>query len=256
VEVNTGNGESKEGSPIPAHSHCSTVADTQISGLFHVGKSLAHGTKFPLSDRIVAAQRFLNRTLDSFWTFLASLFSKRTPTESTPDKEPKASAATFVKSHKLLLEILGVPCALLTIAGFYLSYAPRVFVDASESVASFSPMGTVFYLSNEGTLPIHNVAVSCANLRIDGDNLQVLGPWEFTNVPPEARAEVLSPGHKMSLPYAPAFGFTAVNNFKGAQLTIIVRYRPDWVLWRKKEIFPFQAVRTVSGGWIWKSVAQ
>lgn len=162
----------------------------------------------------------------------------------------------LMKTVKWVAGILGALASVLTIAGFVLSNAPKLSVDASESVASFSPMGTIFYLSNEGVLPIHSVAVSCANLHIDGEGLQVLGPWEFTNVPPEAKADVLSPGHRMSLPYAPGFGFTAVNNFKGAQLTIIVRYRPAGVWWRKTEVFPFRAIRTVSGSWIWKSVPQ
>jgi len=180
-------------------------------------------------------------------------------------KEPKRKLSTKPKvppptPHKGLTKTVewtvGILASVLTIAGFFLSNAPKLSVDASESVASFSPMGTIFYLSNDGMLPIRDVAVSCANLRIDGENLQVLGPWEFTNVPPEAKADVLSPGHKMSLPYAPAFGFTAVNNFKGAQLTIIARYRPAYLWWRKTEVFPFRAVRTVNGGWIWKSVPQ
>jgi hypothetical protein len=115
-------------------------------------------------------------------------------------------------------------------------------------------MGTIFYLSNEGVLPIHDVAVSAANLRIGGNYLQVIGMGEFTNIPAEAKADVLSPGHKMSLPYAPGFGFTGVSNFNGAQLTIIVRYRPTWVWWRKTDTFPFRAVRTNSGNWIWESV--
>jgi hypothetical protein len=167
-----------------------------------------------------------------------------------PDPQPTPNKRLI----KIVEWALGILASVLTIAGFVLSNAPKLSVDASESVASFSPMGTIFYLSNEGMLPIHNVAVSAANLRIDGENLQVLGPWEFTNVPPEAKADVLSPGHRMSLPYAPAFGFTAINNFKGAQLTIIVRYRPAGVWWRKTEVFPFRTVRTASGGWIWKSV--
>jgi len=180
-------------------------------------------------------------------------------------KQPKRESSTKPKvppptPQKRLIKTVewavGILASVLTIAEFVLSNSPKLSVDASESVASFSPMGTIFYLSNEGMLPIHNVAVSCANLRIDGENLQVLGPWEFTNVPPEAKADVLSPGHRMSLPYAPAFGFTAINNFKGAQLTIIVRYRPAGVWWRKTEMFPFRAVRTVSGNWIWKSVPQ
>lgn len=153
---------------------------------------------------------------------------------------------------KWLLGVLGILASVLGVVGFF---APKLSVDASESVASFSPMGTIFYLSNDGMLPINEVVVSCANLKIDGNNLQVVGPWEFTNVPSEAQAAVLSPGHKMSLPYAPAFGFTAINNFRGAQLSIIVRYRPTGLWWRKTETFPFIAVRTASGTWIWKSVA-
>jgi hypothetical protein len=218
---------------------------------------LALETKLSFSARIVAALRSLDRILNSAWFFLKSIFPKAdTPTESKLPEHSRASPATFVKSHRLLLEILGLPLAVATIAGFYLSYAPKLSVDASESIVSFNPMGTIFYLSNEGALEIHDVAVSCANLKIDGENLQIVGPWEFTNLPPEAKADVLSPGHKMSLPYAPAFGFTAINNFKGAQLTIIVRYRPAYLWWRKTEVFPFRAVRTASGSWIWKSIAQ
>ena len=63
-----------------------------------------------------------------------------------------------------------------------------------------------------------------------------------------------SPGHKMTLPYAPAFGFTAINNFTGAQLVIRAHYRPDFLPWRKTETFPFQAVRAAGGTWIWKSI--
>jgi hypothetical protein len=159
-----------------------------------------------------------------------------------PRRKPNTTArAQPPKPHKRLIKIaewaVGILASVLTIAGFWLNNAPKLSVDASGSVASFSPMGTVFYLSHEGILPIYHVAVAAANLKIDGDNLKVLGPWEFTNVPPGAKADILSPGHKMSLPYAPAFGFTAVHNFSGAQLTIIVRYQSAGVWWRKKTCF-------------------
>jgi hypothetical protein len=171
-------------------------------------------------------------------------------------RNPRVSAATFVKSHKLLLEILGLPLAVLTIAGFCLSSAPKISVDASESVSSGSPMGTTFDLSNQGALEIHDVIASAANLHLENSDptrgFQVLQMGPFTNVPTEAKAEVLSPGHKMGLPYAPAFGY----NFTGGSLTIVVRYRPAYVWWHKTEIFPFRAVRSTSGSWIWKSVPQ
>jgi hypothetical protein len=185
---------------------------------------------------------------------------KRKRPQRKPTKKAEVSGPTskerLVKVIGWAIGILGLLASVLGIVGFVLSNFPKLSVDTSESVASSSPMGTIFYLFNEGVLPIHDVVVSCANLKIDGENLQILGPWEFTNVPAEAKADILSPGHKMSLPYAPAFGLTAINNFKGAQLTIIVRYRPAAFWWRKTEVFPFRAVRTASGDWVWKSIPE
>jgi hypothetical protein len=160
----------------------------------------------------------------------------------------------------LLLEILALPLAALTIAAFYLSYAPKISVDPSDSLASYSPLGTTFVLSNEGSLDIHSVTVSAANLHMENSDpktgFQVVGPWEFTNIPKDAAAGILSAGHKMGLPYPRNFGFTAINNFTGGSFTFIVRYRPDWLPWRRKEIFPFEAIRTTDRKWVWKPVAQ
>lgn len=181
---------------------------------------------------------------------MGSKKQKKHKPNKTPSIPPPKPQRQLIKTVEWAVGILA---SVLTIAGFVLNNAPKLTVDASESVASYSPMGTIFYLSNDGALPINNVVASAANLRIDGDNLQIVGPGEF-NAPPEAKADVLSPGHRMSLPYAPAFGFTAVNNFKGAQLTIIVRYRPAYVWWRKTDTFPFRAVRTNAGNWVWESV--
>jgi hypothetical protein len=165
--------------------------------------------------------------------------------------------STFVKSHKLLLQILGVIGTMLTIAAFYLSYiVPKLSVDVAGSLQRASPMGTVFYLSNDGALPIHNVVVTLGNIHIDGEGFQVLGMGMELKAPPEAQADVLSPGHKMTLPYAPAFGFTGVSNLRGARLVIRAHYRPAYVPWHKTETFPFQAIRAADGSWIWRSMPQ
>jgi hypothetical protein len=187
--------------------------------------------------------------------------AKRKPPRHKPDKtllpQVQVTESTFVKSHRRLLEILGGIATLLTIAAFYLSYlVPKLSVDATGSLQPTSPMGTIFYLSNDGALPIHDVEVTCGNLEITGQNLQVLGMGIEFQAHPEARADVLSPGHKMTLPYAPAFGFAAVSNLTGARLVIRAHYRPDYVPWRKTEVFPFQAIRAANGTWLWKSLPQ
>src|SRR5436305_1460530 len=100
---------------------------------------------------------------------------KRKRPQHRPRKKPPAPTPTPHKHITKIVEwAVGILASVLTIAGFWLSNAPRVKVDGSESVSSFSPMGTIFYLNNEGMLPIYDVAVSCANLKIEGENLQVL----------------------------------------------------------------------------------
>jgi hypothetical protein len=197
---------------------------------------------------------------------VTSLFSKKSapslanehrPSQRTPNTELQSQTpgreSRFVKSHRRLLEVLGGIATILTLAGFYLSYlAPKLSVDAGGSLQPSSPMGTIFYLSNDGVLPIHNVEVTLGNLEITGQNLVITGMGTEFQAAPEAKADILSPGHKMTLPYAPAFGFTAVSNFTGARLLIRAHYRPDYVPWRKTAIFPFRAIRT----WIWASIPQ
>jgi hypothetical protein len=55
-------------------SDCDKRGGEEVLAFLLGGNLLAHGTKFPLSARIVAAQRYLARILDSFWTSVASLF--------------------------------------------------------------------------------------------------------------------------------------------------------------------------------------
>jgi hypothetical protein len=227
---------------------------------------LKHEREFSLSARIVSVQRSLSRTLDSFCFFLFSIFSKKstpsgdTQLKHTKDSKPEESLPMpkkrLIRTVEWVVAILGL---LIGAVGIYLSNAPKISVVPSDSLSSYSPMGTTFVLSNDGALEIHELVVTPANLHVENNGprgFSVVGPWEFTNPPDEAKAPVLSPGHKMGLPYPAAFGFTAVNNFTGGTITFIVRYRPAYLWWRKKEMFPFRAVRTNAGTWIWKSVAQ
>src|SRR5882724_9229186 len=94
---------------------------------------------------------------------------RRHKRSKAPNKPVPMTESSFAKSHKLLLEILGLFATLLTIAGFALTFLiPKLSIDIAGSLQPTSPMGTVFYLSNDGSLAIHDVEVTMGNLNIVG----------------------------------------------------------------------------------------
>jgi hypothetical protein len=173
----------------------------------------------------------------------------------------RATPPTPAQSHKLLLEIIGAISALLTIAGFVLNYAPKLSVDVSGSLRAADPMGTVFYLSNDGVLPIHTIEVGCRMDRVGNDQSGIKGPVTINMVGQGALAAILSPGHKMTAPCAHAVANTAEPPYAlpqdfVAQMTIVVDFRPDWLSWRKHIEFPMRAERRDNGEWVWKYIPQ
>jgi hypothetical protein len=209
----------------------------------------------------------LRQKLLSFW---GSLFSKPSPPSPSllkgksklprrirdrerqlrmQVKEPKRA-----RSNKILWEVLGGFATLLTIVAFYLSYiVPKLSVDTSGSLQAANPLATVFYLSNDGTLPVHNILAACGEVQFKAGNYQVISEPDARFIFPESKAEILSPGHKMSLPCSHLFGVAEPATITRAEITIIVDYRPDWVPWRKTARFPWKAEKTETG-WIWKSL--
>ncbi len=140
--------------------------------------------------------------------YLNFVIASRGPPMSKP-KEPrhirdrkrqlniKPEAPKKTPLWKLPLEGFGIISALFGILAAILTFLPKLSVDASGSLRSADPMGTVFYLSNDGLLPIHDVTVGCdlndvGNAQGGVRNLMITLPDSF--------ALILSPGHKMTLP--------------------------------------------------------
>lgn len=211
-----------------------------------------------LSTRIVASLRFLDRTLDSSWAYVASLFSKprTTLTPATQSDQRQKGRWWWLK---LLVEILALVSAILGVTGFVLTTRTKLSVDVSGSLQSANPMATVFSLSNDGTLPIHSVMAVCGAVQF------TMGKWQMESGPdagfifPESKTEILSPGHKMTLPCGHVIGppvGVAPTDITRAEITIVVHYRPDWWPWHKTMRFPWKAEKTQDGTWIWKSMPQ
>ena len=229
---------------------------------------MAHETRFSLSSRIVALQKFLDRTLDSFWAFLSSPFSKQHAqlplSENNLPQRTRDTARLVLlqalrsgppKKQKPLIEVLGFFGTLVTIAAFFLNFSvSKVSVSVEGSLHPRNPLGTIFAVTNEGVFSVNDIVVACGHFHVVGDGFQIVGPGNI--IFPESKAKELSAGHKMTLPCANAVGFTAPVNFQTAEMTITATFRPSWWLWNKTESFPLKAQRTDTGEWIWKSIPQ
>ena len=182
-----------------------------------------------LSARIVAFQRFLNRTLDSFWAYVVSPFSKPRTTLQ-PATQPQHRKKGLWWWFKLLIEVLAAVSAILGVTGFVLTTRTKLSVDVSGSLQAANPMATVFSLSNDGTLPIHSVEADCGAVQFTMGKWQIESASDAAFIFPESKTELLSPGHVMTLPcghlVGPPVG-VAPTGIARAEITIIVHYRPD-----------------------------
>jgi hypothetical protein len=152
---------------------------------------------------------------------------------------------------KLLLEGFGIISALFGIMAAISTFLPKLSVDTSGSLRPQDPAGTVFWLSNDGVFPIHDVFVRCLFPKIEG----AASIYGLNIGPGFPLAKTLSAGHKLTVPCAHMLE-TEPGVVANAELTILIDYRPDWVWWHRHAEFPMRAEKTITGQWIWKYLPQ
>jgi len=143
---------------------------------------------------------------------------------------------------------VGIGASILGLLGL-LAFIPRISIDSSGTVRSHDPFGTVFYLSNDSILSIHDISVSCGlnYLRQPETIAENIGYDD-----PSLHARLLSPGQKMTLNCHSAFTTNIADSVK---TTISVTYRPDFWWWTRTTAFQMEALRSEDGSWIWKRLA-
>jgi hypothetical protein len=167
---------------------------------------------------------------------------------------------------KWIFVIIGGIWTIVQISSFFstsLSLEPQSEVDPSVSAS------TVFYLSNDGVLPIHEVEGGCiwhevadiddnymANIGATAEGLPHMRPL---SAPVEAKRQVTVgcadpltgdiplPGKAQSAVHAAPFHY--------ADLSIYLSYRPAHGLWRNAEEFHFIGVRNADGNLEWHSAS-
>jgi hypothetical protein len=107
---------------------------------------------------------------------------------------------------------VGIACLTLIVAEFVLTNLPKLSADVSGPIRPNDPMGAMFNLSNKGFLPVYDVKAGCKVMRVDTPPFRDRDFVEpITVYFSESRAEILSPGHKMTVPCARAIAIKRDN---------------------------------------------
>jgi hypothetical protein len=144
---------------------------------------------------------------------------------------------------------LGVLAAGFLVVGLFLNSLPRLSVGSSGSSRADDPMGTVFYLSNDGPLPVHDVTFGCGLATLGTANETAISGTGVTRPKVQQTAATLSPGHKLMLPCTHIeFGSSTV-----ARIELVATYRPTGIWSHRTMRFPMEAKKSQSGEWIWQN---
>jgi len=159
---------------------------------------------------------------------------------------------------QILKRVVATAALLLITVEFVLTNVPKLSVDVSRSLRPDDPMATVFSVSNDGMLPVYDVTVGCEIARLDiSSHRKTVSKGPTTVYFPESRAEILPPGHKMTVPCGRAVASRLDNGERLeflAEVFVVVTYRPQWLLWHKSEAFPMKTEKSENGTWVWKSI--
>jgi hypothetical protein len=154
--------------------------------------------------------------------------------------------------------VAGIAFLTLSVTEFVLTNLPKLSADVSGPLRPNDLMGAMFYLSNQGLLPVYDVKAGCKVMRVDTPLSTNRDFAEPTTVYfPESHAEILSPGREMGVPCGRAIAIKQDNpetSEMHAEMFFVVTYRPKWVWWHKSEDFPMETQKTEKGTWIWKSI--
>jgi hypothetical protein len=174
---------------------------------------------------------------------------KKPPKDIRDRRKPKPATEKVALPRKsLLLRLAKSPWlfvgALATIASA-LSLMPRISLAPTGSLRARDPMGTVFAISNDGILPLHDVHARCVL-----DDLRS-GPLYIHGIAITAKgtdAEILSPGQQLTLPcYRVNMAQARVAN-----VTVRVDYKPNYLWWERTIRFSMEAMQSDDGTWVWK----
>jgi hypothetical protein len=165
------------------------------------------------------------------------------PEQVAPPPPTKSPTRSVLKWVGKLLASFGF---ILGVVTGYLSLVPRISVEQPELLDISNPFSTPFILSNDGPLGLNDVDFSCGLNQIENTLHTKVHDSRVTGI---ARIIRMEPGEKASVPCE--FPFGPGPPLISADITMIVKFRPDFVFQRKSRYFRFMTAAAKDGTLRW-----
>jgi hypothetical protein len=159
---------------------------------------------------------------------------------------------------------------ILGVVGTVYALTPKIAVQPYGSLDPNDPFSVPFIITNEGTLPIHNVSSnymvnnikgvkvgeeenacdSCPKIQgINGIGSESSDP--ISKIEAGEKTPLFVGAMKLTRPNGEIIDTATASN---AEIVITVKYRPDWIPWRQERHWRFVTVTNAEGQLVWVPV--
>jgi hypothetical protein len=156
----------------------------------------------------------------------------------------------------------------LTIIGTIYSLSPKVSVASYSNLNPADPFTTPFIITNNSSLPLHNVSARCKVDKLEGvklyeeeiecetcpiKSISLTGyeSGKTESIPQIESGESSTFICSSDIPISEDGELVNTTSTTGAEITIFVRYRPSWVFWHHEQRFRFVTAKNANGQLVW-----
>ena len=170
--------------------------------------------------------------------------------ESRPkNRQGQGSGSVFRSRFVSTCKILGGALTLVSVLLTALSYVPKPTVASSAALNPADPLSTPFVISNNGSLPMHDVSFRCVIRNLESESHgRFVAPAGA--IPTDFVIRTMHSGESATVG-CPFQWMKLTTPLAAGDIEIVVVYRPDWWPWRREKPFRFATARYSDGTLHW-----
>jgi hypothetical protein len=176
----------------------------------------------------------------------------------------KRKRLEMARKSKIKPVTIAILTGLITIVGGIsaaLALLPRMTVEVSEPADRYNIFSSSFTITNTNFIPLEHVTAMLALGHIDyGNNRMHISGSKSPEVNPEFSSPLFTDGwndHRLSMDEKFAITLSDIldsgfgRDLTGADIAILVRYKPWIIPWQRQKLFRFKAHKQSDGQFTW-----